>query len=134
LANQILRSQGISLGIFGFWLCHRICHWISEDKFKTPHRKIFSLNFSWLTERLVVTVQAKWEVRAVSDNNEVGNGQIAAPCTFRHEGRKPAIRCNLHQGPVSGVNSPIGIPTPSLLTVLNCHWCRTSLRSDTSPR
>jgi hypothetical protein len=57
----------------------------------------------------------------------------AAPCTFLHEGRKQDFRCNLHRGPVSGVKSPTGIPTPSLLTVLNCHWCRTSLRSDTSP-
>jgi hypothetical protein len=23
----------------------------------------------------------------VSDDNEIGSGQIAAPCTFRHEGR-----------------------------------------------
>jgi hypothetical protein len=43
-------------------------------------------------KRLVVTVQAKWEVRAVSDNNEVGNGQIAAPCTFRRVGRIADLR------------------------------------------
>jgi hypothetical protein len=32
-------------------------------------------------------------LRAVSDDNEIGSGQIAAPCTFRHEGRKPDLRC-----------------------------------------
>jgi hypothetical protein len=32
-------------------------------------------------------------LRAVSDNDEVGSGQIAAPCTFRREGRIPAVRC-----------------------------------------
>jgi hypothetical protein len=30
---------------------------------------------------------------AVSDDNEIGSGQIAAPCTFRHEGREPDFRC-----------------------------------------
>ena len=29
----------------------------------------------------------------VSDDNEIGSGQIAAPCTFRHVGRIPAVRC-----------------------------------------
>jgi hypothetical protein len=86
-----------------------------------------------LGRTVAMGIRGQCPVRAVSDNDEVGSGQIAAPCTFRREGRKPAIRCNLYQGPVSGVNSPTGIPTPSLLTVLNCHWCRTSLRSDTSP-
>jgi hypothetical protein len=32
-------------------------------------------------------VCTKAETWAVSDNNEIGSGQIAAPCTFRHEGR-----------------------------------------------
>jgi acyl-coenzyme A thioesterase PaaI-like protein len=30
---------------------------------------------------------------AVSDNDEVGSGQIAASCTFRREGREADIRC-----------------------------------------
>jgi hypothetical protein len=49
------------------------------------------------------------------------------------KGRRAVVRCAVRLGPVSGLNSPIGIPTPSLLAVLNCHWFITSLRSDTSP-
>ena len=29
----------------------------------------------------------------VSDDNEIWSGQIAAPCTFRHEGRRADLRC-----------------------------------------
>jgi hypothetical protein len=29
----------------------------------------------------------------VSDDNEIGSGQIAAPCTFRHVGRTAVLRC-----------------------------------------
>jgi hypothetical protein len=35
---------------------------------------------------------------AVSDNDEVGSGQIAAPCTFRREGRIPDLRCKCEVG------------------------------------
>jgi hypothetical protein len=33
----------------------------------------------------------------VNDDNEIGSGQIAAPCTFRHEGRNADLRCGLHE-------------------------------------
>ena len=29
----------------------------------------------------------------MSDNDELGSGQIAAPCTFRREGRRADVRC-----------------------------------------
>ena len=42
----------------------------------------------------------------VSDDNEIWSGQIAAPCTFRHEGREPAVRCALHSGLLCGTRVP----------------------------
>ncbi len=38
----------------------------------------------------------------MSDNDELGSGQIAAPCTFRREGRKADLRCGLYRWPLCG--------------------------------
>jgi hypothetical protein len=48
------------------------------------------LNGSSTSEQRAAQLRMLW---AVSDNDEVGSGQIAAPCTFRREGRKPDLRC-----------------------------------------
>jgi hypothetical protein len=38
-------------------------------------------------------IAERFSARAVSDDDEVGSGQIAAPCAFRREGRGADFRC-----------------------------------------
>jgi hypothetical protein len=59
------------------------------------------VDVGWILQCSVRTL-GQGQLGAVRDNNEIGSGQIAAPCTFRREGREADFRCGLCQGPQCG--------------------------------
>ena len=59
-----------------------------------PAKMLHHARMSAMTGRTAAfRVGVERRLWAVSDNNEIGSGQFAAPCTFRHEGRIADLRC-----------------------------------------